>query len=234
MRCRLDSMLVAIVLFAASEVHAGSCLPGQSPFSDVPESGIFCAEALWLRNALVTLGCGAGTAYCPFEPVSRAQMALFMKRLATAVTPDIVYSDVASTSSGDLDGGGYATCVTSPYAIPSSGANARIISHAIGTVSILTDAAADILVQIQMSVDGGLFQTFAGNTPRVLVQPNQWTVVPVMGGYTILGGNGIQLIPGSTYQWRILMQREGGGSTTGEVTGNRCQVMINLPVESAT
>ena len=55
-----------------------------------------------------------------------------------------------------------------------------------------------------------------------------------MGGYTILGGNGIQLIPGSTYQWRILMQREGGGSTTGEVTGNRCQVMINLPVESAT
>jgi hypothetical protein len=67
----------------------------------------------------------------------------------------------------------------------------------------------------------------------VLIPADQWTVVPVMGGYTILGGNGIHLIPGSTYQFRILLQREGS-STTGEVTGNRCQVMINLPVESTS
>ena len=232
MRCRLESLLFALSLFVASAAHAGSCLPGQSPFSDVPDGEIFCNEALWLRNALVTVGCESGTTYCPTQSVSRAQMALFMRRLARAVVPDIVYSDTASTSSGDLDGGGYATCLTAPYTIPVD-ANARIISHAIGTVSILTNAAADMVVQIQMSTDGGLYQTFAGNVPRVLVPANQWTVVPVMGGYTILGGNGIHLIPGSTYQWRILLQREGSG-TTGEVTGNRCQVMINLPVEATS
>ena len=232
MRCRLASLLVSIVLVAASEGRAGSCLPGHSPFTDVPDSEIFCAEALWLRNALVTLGCEAGTTYCPLAPVSRAQMALFMKRLASAVMPDIVFSDEASTASGGLSGGGYATCLTTPYTLPSN-ANARIISHAVGTVSILTNAPADILVQIQMSSDGGLSQTFAGPMPRVLVPANQWTVVPVIGGYTILGGNGLFLIPGSTYQWRILMQREGG-ATTGEVSGNRCQLMINLPVESAS
>ena len=227
MRGWLCSVLIAIVVLASSDVRAVSCPAGQSPFTDVPDTAIFCTDALWLRNALVTLGCGNGTTYCPFDPVSRAQMALFMKRLATAIMPDVVHADVAATS-GDLDGTGYATCVTPPYAIPSN-ANARIFGHAIGTVSILTDGAADIAVTIEMSVNGGAFGTFLGNASRVLVPPNQWTVVPTMVAYTIIGPTGVHLAPGDTYQWRISLQRQGS-STTGEVTSNRCQLAINLPV----
>lgn len=230
MRIRFGSLVLVTLLLAASNVRAAECNPGQSAFTDVPDNAIFCNDALWLRNALVTLGCGNGTTYCPSDPVSRAQMALFMRRLATAATPDIVFSDTAATS-GDLDAGGFETCTTAPYTMPPT-ANARIMGHAIGTVSILTDAAADLLVQIQVKIDDGLYQTFAGFMPRVQVPANQWTVVPVIGGYTILGNQGLNMIPGSTFTWRIFLQREGAGAT-GDITSNRCQLLINLPMQSA-
>ncbi len=142
MRRCLASVLVFLVAFIASGARAGSCTPGQNPFSDVSNSDVFCSEVLWLRNANVTLGCGAGTTYCPTQSVTRAQMALFMKRLATALTPDIIYADSPGTL-GDIDGNGFPTCVTSTYSIPATGDNTRIMAHATGTVSILTDGPAD-------------------------------------------------------------------------------------------
>jgi hypothetical protein len=171
----------------------------------VPDGSIFCSEALWLRNAVVTLGCGNGTTYCPADPVTRAQMALFMKRLARAVTPDIMYSSTPST--GDLDGNGFGTCVTNTYTIPATGDNVRIMAHATGTVSILTDGPADIFVAIQWSVNGGLFGTFGVNPPRVLVPANQWTVVPVIGAQIMTDGSGLLLVPGSP--------TNGGSSCSG-------------------
>lgn len=61
---------------------AGHC----AGFADVADSDIFCAAAEWLYNRGVTTGCTMGT-YCPAAAVTRAQMALFMNRLADAVVP---------------------------------------------------------------------------------------------------------------------------------------------------
>ena len=236
MRSAIGLILAAFVLFGASSARAGSCAPGQTPFTDVPDGAIFCTDALWLRNALVTLGCGAGTTYCPGEPVSRAQMALFMRRLATAVKPDVVYAD-AATAAGDIDGAGYPTCISGVYHVEDAGgSNPRRLTHAIGSVSILTDAAADIFVLPQMSIDGGPFFTLgsAGSTSLARVPPASWTSVPVLAGATMLGSSGgVQLNPGSAYQWRILMQRQVGSPTTGEVTSNRCQLLVNVVVDSS-
>lgn len=235
MPCTLRLLLVAMILFAATSARGSPCpIPGQSPFADVPDNAIFCTDALWLRNALVTFGCGNGTTYCPSDPVPRAQMALFMRRLATAVKPDVVYADSASTT-GDLDGGGHPTCITSQYVIPGNTPNPRILTHAIGTVSILANAAATIYVLPQMSINGGTFVTLGsvGATSITQVQPNQWTAVPIMAGSTMFGASGgVPLTPGNTYQWRILMLREVGGGT-GEVTFNRCQLLINLQMDSS-
>src|SRR5687767_2210336 len=74
----LAALFLVIVLFKPTDASAAACNAGQSPFGDVPDGAIFCKEALWLRNALVTLGCGDGSNYCPSESVTRAQMALFM------------------------------------------------------------------------------------------------------------------------------------------------------------
>jgi len=57
MRRLLAPLFVLIVLFGSTDAAAGACNPGQSPFDDVPDGSIFCTEALWMHNALVTLGC---------------------------------------------------------------------------------------------------------------------------------------------------------------------------------
>ena len=228
-------LLLAFALSNAPSARAGSCLPGQTPFTDVPDAAGFCTDVLWLRNALVTLGCGGGTTYCPSDPVSRAQMALFMRRLATAVKPDVVYADAATTS-GDINGAGYPTCISSVYSIPSTAPNPRFLTHAVGTVSMLTDAAADIFVLPQISINGGPFFTFGsvGSTSIARVLPDAWTTVPLMVGFTLVGtSGGIALTPGNTYQWRILMQRQLGSSTTGAVTSNRCNLLVNIVVDSS-
>ena len=54
-------LFVLIVLFNSTDASAGACDAGESGFDDVPDAAIFCKEALWLRNALVTLGCVGNT-----------------------------------------------------------------------------------------------------------------------------------------------------------------------------
>lgn len=77
-------LLCAALLPAVSPAHA-AC----AGFSDV-DAGGFCTNVTWIKNRQVTLGCGNGTTYCPNEPVSRLQMALFMNRLGNTLTPSVV------------------------------------------------------------------------------------------------------------------------------------------------
>ncbi len=53
-------------------------------FVDVPDSNVFHDDITWLAQAGVTLGCNPpdNDAFCPNEPVTREQMAAFMRRLA--------------------------------------------------------------------------------------------------------------------------------------------------------
>jgi hypothetical protein len=227
MRRLLAPLFVLVVLFGSTDAAADACNPGQTPFGDVPDTSIFCTEALWMRNALVTLGCGTGANYCGGEPVTRGQMALFMKRLAQAVAPDIVFSN--APGAGDIDTG-LATCLTTPYTIPASNANHRVFLSAIGGVSFVTNGSADVFVGIEMSTNGGLFTPLLG-TLRAVAPANQWTVVPVTWSQTITQGSGALLVAGSTYQWRLLLQR-ASFATTGEVTDTRCNLMITLPVDT--
>ena len=86
---RALSILVAGPLLLASQaLHAAQCTQGPSSFTDVATTDIFCTDVQWLKNRGVTLGCGTGTEYCPSDVVTRASMALFMKRLAEAILPE--------------------------------------------------------------------------------------------------------------------------------------------------
>jgi hypothetical protein len=73
-------------------------------FSDVPDTSPFCRWIEELANRQVVAGCG-GTQYCPSDPVSREQMAVFVLRTLdpTLNPPACVagqeqFGDVASTS----------------------------------------------------------------------------------------------------------------------------------------
>jgi len=227
MRHLLFAICAAVVVLPASEARGGVCTPGQNSFTDLPDSSPFCTEALWMRNAVVTIGCGNGTIYCGADPVTRGQMALFMKRLVRAVTPDIVHAAFAST--GDIDTG-LATCITAPYTIPSTGANYRLLLSAIGGVSFVTNGPADVFVSVQMSTNGLPFSQLVPAL-RASVPANQWTSVPVLWSQTITGGSGHLLVPGSSYQWRLVLQR-ASFDTTGDVIENRCSLMITLPPDA--
>ena len=56
----------------------------------------------WLKNRAITLGCTSTTLFCPNDAVNRLQMAAFMNRLGTAMTPVQLRVDDAPGSI-DLD-----------------------------------------------------------------------------------------------------------------------------------
>src|SRR5688500_8079444 len=86
----------ALTSFAPSAV-AAPC----AGFSDVEDSSGFCSNVTWLKNRQVTAGCTASL-YCPHDPASRLQMAAFMNRLGTALTPVDLHVD-ATPGAIDLD-----------------------------------------------------------------------------------------------------------------------------------
>lgn len=103
-------LAAASALFALGvngEAGAAPC----AGFTDVEDTSPFCVNVEWLRNRGVTLGCSA-TTYCPGDPVTRLQMAVFMNRLANSLFPltcaagqVMKWDGAAWTCSNDLTGG---------------------------------------------------------------------------------------------------------------------------------
>jgi len=73
-------MLVALVAVVAMLLPAGVRAANQ--FSDVPDSNFYHNDIAWLKDNLITNGCGDGSTYCPTENVTREQMAAFLRRIA--------------------------------------------------------------------------------------------------------------------------------------------------------
>lgn len=71
---------------AAGGFEPPPCEPGEEMFDDVPASNLFCSWIEELARRGVTGGCDADN-YCPGDPLSRAQMAIFVVRAIEAATP---------------------------------------------------------------------------------------------------------------------------------------------------
>ncbi len=84
--CRMAGVAAFLVL--AAPAMAQNC----AGFTDVVDDGVapgaFCPNVQWVKNRSITLGCTSATLYCPTNNVTRLQMAAFMNRLGTALTPD--------------------------------------------------------------------------------------------------------------------------------------------------
>lgn len=74
----LRALALAIGVLSSGWASIGSAAPCAG-FTDVDTSSGHCTEVTWIKNRGITFGCGAGL-YCPNDPVTRIQMALFMYR----------------------------------------------------------------------------------------------------------------------------------------------------------
>jgi hypothetical protein len=74
-----------------------ACVPGAEMFNDVPASSPFCPFIEELARRGITGGCGGGK-YCPGDPVTRQQMAVF---IVGAMAPT-AYAHVLQDGTVDL------------------------------------------------------------------------------------------------------------------------------------
>jgi hypothetical protein len=117
-------------------------------FPDVPDAASYHNAVEWVFNRGVTQGCGNGL-YCPDDPVSRAQMAIFLRRLGIALTPGYLTANqelTGHTLQGAVD------CKTAAYT-PTYPQRAFIDAR----VGALAPAAGAITIaqRVVYSTDGG-------------------------------------------------------------------------------
>jgi hypothetical protein len=113
---------LAVIIAATAAVVAPTAVWANDQFPDVPASDTHHDNINWLADEGITTGCGDGTNYCPSDPVTRAQMASFMRRLAVHLTSggvhitrgaadapvvDRFYNNVNSTAPTISGGGGF-------------------------------------------------------------------------------------------------------------------------------
>lgn len=72
-----EEMVGLYEALAGGDFEPPPCVPGEEMFDDVPASSIFCPWIEELARSGITSGCDADN-YCPGDPVSRAQMAIFI------------------------------------------------------------------------------------------------------------------------------------------------------------
>jgi hypothetical protein len=97
---------MTLALAQALAINPPACVAGQEMFNDVPASSPFCPWIEELSRRGITGGCAPGL-FCPGDPVTRQQMAVFIVRAMDAVRPTFgqIRSDGSiKSSSPDLVG----------------------------------------------------------------------------------------------------------------------------------
>ena len=209
----IRSLLVALTALLLSQGAAASACLGASPFDDIAQSDAICSNAEWLKNRGVTLGCTANL-YCPLESVSRAQMALFMNRLAIALVPSVNLTE-EQNDNVDLDLFTY-HCVTPAYVITDFARQIVLIGH----VTALLNAAAAFTVTIAHNTTG------SGTVFPLLTTSELERAAATAATYAHAStSTAVNLDVGTTYRFALRVTRQSGG---GDASNLRCNLLQML------
>jgi S-layer family protein len=72
-----EQMSVFLLVTLDPTLNPPACVP-PNDFTDVPETSPFCRWIEELSRRGITGGCGPGPTFCPTQPVTRGQMAVFL------------------------------------------------------------------------------------------------------------------------------------------------------------
>jgi hypothetical protein len=177
-------------------------------FADLAATDPFCANATWLANRSITLGCASGW-YCPYESTGRLAMAAFMNRLGGALGPRVVE---ATAAVGALDPD------TAPPVCVSADEPAVDYPRAARVDAVLAVGAANataIEATIVASSDGGAtWQPLAGVPLRAGVAGNGYANVRLLGRR--------DLAAGEVARFGVVVRR--GGADSHDLTLARCHL----------
>ena len=214
---RLFMTVVALCAgLASGAAPAAPC----SGFPDVDDTSPFCPNVQWLKNRQITLGCDVDV-YCPNEPVTRAQMALFLRRFGNVLNTHVAAASPSTLPSFNPTATPVRICQAAPGLPPNAwplGAHGHGIIEAFGL-----DGTVDFFGQFVESSDDGA----------------TWTVVSPRQSVTAVDGtNGraslkVLLPPrtlalGKRYTYGIEIGRVAGSATTSQMINVRCAITVQF------
>lgn len=211
-----STLLIAAGVFLGSSMTALT----SHTFGDVPTSAFFHDAVEWIRNRGITAGCAA-TQYCPDSPVTRGQMAVFLQKLGTALTPTFLR---ATGSGGALvvRYPGMVICQTAANHTPSY-AQIAIFHSVLSFNSIAQPLAIAGLVGVY-SIDGGASwqEAIPGSATQLRSQSGDsiyadWKASQYYGT--------ADLAPGQDYRFGM---RIWGAETSFEMNGYYCANTIEI------
>jgi len=182
-------------------------------FTDVTGSDIFCNSTDWLKNRGVTLGCTA-TQYCPNDPVTRAQMALFMQRLGDVIAPNVFSDNVQSPGALNLDTrpNVCTTAIFPPVNFPR-------VAYVNWTFQGYAQAPLVARVWSRVSFDGGYnYATDELNLMRVSASDRNWVGTSATVKVNIPAGSGPR--------FQLKLDREAGTLASGNFSATRCNIGV--------
>jgi hypothetical protein len=175
-----------------------ACVPGQEMFNDVPASSPFCPFIEELSRRGITGGCGGGN-FCPGDPVTRQQMAVFLVKAVA----DEAFHIVGASGEPAFGNGGQGDCLwrnPPPNEVPdikpaSFYKDSDGIVHLAGAPQAVNGTGGDMTCNIQTGdlSDGVIFQLPPGYRPdhvEVFASGNSTIVITLIapdGGVTIGG-----------------------------------------------
>jgi hypothetical protein len=227
MRKQAIKFVLAGVVAAGSQLGAMSAQAapcgGLVDVESTLQTGDFCESVEWIKNRGVTLGCAVGL-YCPFDNVTRLQMAAFMKRLGDAVTPKVLTHE-ASPGPINLDVL-ERVCVTPnidpapvpPATIPGKPYPRRAVIQT--TFSGQAAGALQYVTEIQFSTDNGASWDF--------VWPNFANFAGTSAAHWVSSSHSgaVDLLPDLDYKFAITVNRQGGGAN--DFLASRCFVTVEV------
>lgn len=236
---RIRHLGMVTALAALGAVAPNAMAAPCAGFTDVDSASPFCPSVEWIKNRGVTVGCTA-TEYCPDLSTTRLAMATFMKRLGDRLSPTILrVTDFLAIPPFNLDipnptpatrAPAANVCKSQPFTVETSPTNYP--RKAVIAVDFAGQAPGPVQVFAipTISTDGG------ASFVDVLTYGMSMSIGALAPGWTkawqtIAQHATVNLVPGQTYIFAYLVQRDGEDDFNPakvDLTDYRCSMTVSI------
>lgn len=202
-------MAATVAAIALAPAAVGAPCAG---FADLDDSSGFCNNVQWMVNRSITLGCTTST-YCPYNPVNRLQMAIFLTRLGiNTATPTFLESVGGST--GLMLAATPVVCT-----LPGHTAASPQTARGRATFSARSLVLADIAAQFVESIDNGATWTPVSINQSLSSELDRYEALAVL-----LPPRALDV--GASYRYGLRVSRAAGSATIGNPDDYACRIKL--------